>query len=101
MFTARELQDAIDKLMEETGESYLYDEISDTEIEIPGFGTTKPVAYWKEHDDGVQKYVVFEIDGRLFQMDGYHDSWVGGEWDGQLVEVESYTEEVTKYRRVK
>lgn len=44
--------------------------------------------------------VVFQIGDQLFRKQGCHNSWDANSWDGNLEEVESYEEIVTKYRAI-
>ncbi len=55
----------------------LYGSLTDEcDIEVPGFESVV------NDRDGSDTYVIFRFDGRLYRLDGYYDSWNGGEWEG-------------------
>jgi hypothetical protein len=63
------------------------------------FGEVKKVDAWGGEGDGATIFLVVECDGRLFEKTGYYSSWDSSQMDGDLVEVEAYKKEVTRYRR--
>jgi hypothetical protein len=66
--------------------------------EIPGFGTLELVESDGGHEgDGEYMDVVFKVGERYFRQDGSYDSWNGGEWDGEVEEVEPRQITVTRY----
>lgn len=48
-------------------------------------------------DQGSTRYVVFEVDGRLFRKDGFYASHYGTDWDGDFREVRKVVKEVAFY----
>ena len=48
-------------------------------------------------DMGSTRYIVFEVDGRLFRKDGYYASHYGTDWDGDFREVRKVVKEVNFY----
>jgi hypothetical protein len=105
-FTLKQVNDAI-SAWEETydGDSF-YDEVEyeDEGIELTIDGqkvvAKKEDSYGGE-GQGDEYWVVFRINDQLFRVDGYWQSWEGGEYDGDLYEVEPYQVMVTRYRAKK
>lgn len=69
-------------------------------VEIPGLGLAKIVENFGGEGQGDDRWVVFEVNGRLYEKDGYYASYDGTTWDGDLYEVKPVEVTVTKYHRV-
>ena len=74
-----------------------YRDGTDGTVEVPGFGKLELVENFGGEGMGDQMWVVFKVGDRMFRMNGYYDSWNGGEWDGSLEEVEAREVKVTQY----
>lgn len=68
-------------------------------LNLPGLGEVTVEAAHAGDGDGSETYVVIRIGDQLFQKFGRYSSWDSNYWDGTLIEVESYVEPVTFYRR--
>lgn len=78
--------------------SYFFDEFYKQD-ELPTLGTIKLLDNWIEFGDGNTRHNIYEVQGRLFEITGWTNSWSGdGEWDGTLTEVEQYIKPVERYR---
>lgn len=61
----------------------------------------------QEHEEGGYEgagevyYVVFEYDGRFYRIDGWYNSWEGGDLDGDPYEVKKVPVEAFDYKPIK
>lgn len=115
---AQEIIDWYKEEADEEGEVYLYQAISEfayslyTREQLAAFPSRITVqlasgpAYMLENfggeGQGDTRYVVFEVDGTIYRMDGYYASWDGDNWGGtEPYEVEPVEVSVTEYHRKK
>lgn len=68
-------------------------------VTLQGFGTFE-VINTGNLGDGHEAWSVLRHNesGRLFRRSGYYSSWDGGDWDGDLVEVEPVQVTVTRFK---
>ena len=99
--TIEEVHEAIKKF----GHQDFVDSIEYTTVpfELPGIGTVKQVAAETGGEGSAEHiWIVFEIDGTLYEKTGYYSSYDGTEWSyGTLSVVVPRQTIVTVYDRVK
>ncbi len=103
-FTLAQVKDAISEWEEENDRADFYDEVEYGDIELTIDGqtvTAKNEEQYGGEGQGDEYWIVFRVADQLFEKDGYWQSWEGGEYDGDLYEVEPYEVTVTKYRAKK
>jgi hypothetical protein len=64
------------------------------------FGIAKCVARLGENHDGSKIRIIIEVDGRLFERDGWYSSWDDDEWEYYLTEVEQFERTIIDYRPI-
>lgn len=101
MFTARQIEAAIEEQYDGY-ENEFYNEL-DSETEIEPLGVTAYYVDGTQNGEGGGEYmdVVFRVGQQLFRKVGTYSSWDANEWDGALEEVEPYEVTVVRYREVK
>lgn len=98
-FTAQQVYQAIQSDGYETD---FFNEVGSSGWNVPGLGNVIGVDREGGYEGGGEYMsVVFKVGDQLFRMTGSYNSWNASEWDGDLEEVESYQELVTKYRPLK
>ena len=97
-FTAKELEEKVQTLIDEEAKGfeegwYSFAELEgwgenpNKTIELEGFGTIEFVEDFGGEGMGDQRWTVFKIGERFFRTNGYYDSWNGAEWHGDIEEV--------------
>lgn len=69
-------------------------------VAISGLGVVTLVDQFGGEGLGDEAWFVFELDGRMFRINGYHSSYYGTYYDGDVHEVKPQIVERVEYERV-
>lgn len=95
-FTAREVTDSIDlfdrdAFVDQISSLFWRDDLNST-VSL-ALGDVRPVeAKLGEEGGGEEAYIIFELRGECWRLDGYYSSWDGTDWEqGDVVPVKAET----------